>query len=190
MHIQKLRITKYYFDAFQRRYSVPPLSNDGYFEFQNSKNKIKHFLKTKGMGFTNDLKKETFQLKKSFLLDFPRKSPLKRIYGASQWWTLSKKHCEYLLEFHDNNFKVRNFFKHSMLPDETYIQSILLNSKYAHEIENNNLRHITFPEGSSHPKTLMLEDLNELLESQSYFARKFDESKSKTLMEYFEKNIL
>jgi hypothetical protein len=179
---QKLRITKYYFDAFGTRYSVPPNDSEGYFEFDRKLLKLKHYIKFKFKGFTNSYVKELFQLTKSLQLNYPRIIPLRTIYGASQWWTLTKDHCEYIVNFHDNNPIIHNFFRHIMLPDETYIQSILLNSNYSKEVINNNLRYIIFPEEISHPKILTDVDFEDINNSNAFFARKFDEIKSGSLI--------
>jgi hypothetical protein len=188
--VQELRFKRYYFDVFNTRYSVPPIENMGYFEFESPLQKIKHFIKTKGKGFTSNHKKEIFQFYKSFFLPYPRVCPIPKVYGASQWWTINRKHCEYIVEYHDKNKTVKEFFKYSMLPDETYIQSILLNSIYFNEVENDNLRLINFPNGSSHPEIFNEYSYHKIKVSNAFFARKFDENKSRTLIQMISEKLL
>jgi hypothetical protein len=116
--------------------------------------------------------------------------PIPRVYGASQWWTMSRKHAEYIVRFHDENPIVREFFRYTMLPDESYIQSILLNSEYKNEVINNNLRYIDFVGGGSHPKILAMEDIGHFDRNDIFFARKFDSHKSSELIQYLIKNSL
>jgi len=173
-NVQKLRITKYYFDFFNKRYSIPPLENNGYFDL-NSLQKIKHFLKYRAKGFTGKYDEEFIQLFYSYFLKMPKPIKADRIFGGSQWWTICRKHAEYIVSEHYNNKTRASFFKHTMLPDETYIQTILLTSPYKAEVINNNLRHIRFEGNTYHPVTFTATNFEELQQSDAYFARKFDE---------------
>ncbi len=186
-HVQELRIQKYYFDKFNQRYSVPPIENNGYFEFTNI-NKLKHYIKTKGLGFTGTYSEEFFQLYQSIKRQHLPTIPCEEIYAGSQWWTISRKHAEYLVEFHQQDKKIREFFKHIMLPDETYIQTILI-TKYKNEVVNNNLRYIVF-DNSSHPTIISMDDKEALNKPGIFFARKFDKDKSKEILAYLNKEIV
>ncbi len=59
-----------------------------------------------------------------------------------------------------------------------FFQSILLGTEFTsrHEIVNDAQRFAIWPEGSSHPRTLTMDDLPAMLESEKLFARKFDAS--------------
>lgn len=106
-----------------------------------------------------------------------RKFPFEwEAYYGSQWWSMSYDAIEFVVDFIRNNDSYIKFHQDSLIPDEMFFQSLLLNAYPNKEhIINENLRYIDFPEKSSHPKTLLTIDLNELLSSEKLFARKFKE---------------
>lgn len=96
------------------------------------------------------------------------------IVGRSQWFTISKKHVEFIVSSIANNVQFVRFFKLTWAPDEFIFQTILFNSIYKDDIINNNLRCIDWSEGKKNPKVFTDKDLNLLIESNQFFARKFD----------------
>ncbi|MDD3876100.1 MAG: beta-1,6-N-acetylglucosaminyltransferase [Bacteroidales bacterium] len=187
--VQKLRISRYYLNLFNTRYSIPPIENHGYFQF-NFFQKFKHFIRFNAKGFTNKYSEEFVQFFYSFIFNYPREAPLKTIYGGSQWWSICRKHAEYIINYHDNNKKIIDFFRYTMLPDETYIQTILLNSEYKKDVINNNLRHINFEGNTFHPQIITTNHLQELKCSDAFFARKFDEKTDTNIIELIERELL
>lgn len=104
---------------------------------------------------------------------FPNMLP----YGGSQWWTLSTEAVRYILDYLKDNPSFFNYFKYTYIPDETFFQTLLLNcpnEEISSNIINRNFRHIVFKQGEGSPKNLTIDDLKELLESDRFFARKFD----------------
>jgi hypothetical protein len=63
-----------------------------------------------------------------------------------------------------------------VLPDELFFQSILLGTGFAdrHEVVNDSLRFMRWPDGESHPRILTMDDLPAMVTSRDLFARKFD----------------
>jgi Core-2/I-Branching enzyme len=107
----------------------------------------------------------------------PRRFPsYVKPFGGSQWWNLSRPAVDFVLRFLVDHPDYRTYHEHTLLPDELYIQSILLGTEFAerHRVVNDSLRFMIWPGGSSHPKTLGLEDVPEMLASGKPFARKFD----------------
>lgn len=96
------------------------------------------------------------------------------IYGGLQWWSLTYECVEYIHSFLDENYKYINFFKYSALPDEMFFQTIVMNSKFKNQVENNPLRFIKWLDGKEHPKTLTMEDYDDIASSKGFWARKFD----------------
>jgi len=96
------------------------------------------------------------------------------LVGRSQWFTISKKHIEYIVTTITNNPQLTRFFKLTWAPDEFIFQTILFNSIYKEDIVNNNLRCIDWSGGKKNPKIFTSNDLNLLMESNQFFARKFD----------------
>lgn len=94
--------------------------------------------------------------------------------GRSQWFTISKKHIAYIVATFQNQPQLVRFFKLTWAPDEFVFQTILFNSIYKEDIVNDNMRFIDWSEGNKNPKTFTAKDVNILLASNQFFARKFD----------------
>jgi len=166
-HKPENRIKKYYFDCFDRR-------NENSF-----KTKIFLFL---------EKFKSKIMTKKNY--------PFKEIYHGSTWWALSQNCVSYTLEYIKNNPEYVNFFKTSWCPEESFIQTILGNSKYLSECKNN----LTFTDWSGIPAPVVLREehidlfKNRLEFDGSYgkytpfFARKFSDNKN-NLIERIEKDL-
>jgi len=187
--VQKLRLSRYYYNLFNTRYSVPPIENTAYFQFNNPQ-KIKHYVRNKCKAFTNKYNEELVQLTLSFFLQFPRVIPINKIYGGSQWFTLCRKHAEYVISYHDRHKDIAKFFRHIMLPDETYIQTILMNSPFKESIINNNFRHIRFSGNTFHPLIFDRTHFDELKNHEAFFARKFSENTDIEILDLIEKKLI
>ena len=108
-----------------------------------------------------------------------RKFPLNlKLYGSSNssWWILSFEAAEYLIDFIEKNVKLNKFMQYTWGSDEFLIATILLNSPFKERIINNNLRYIDWSKGGAHPKILSKDDLQKLMNTDKFFARKFDVS--------------
>ncbi len=55
-------------------------------------------------------------------------------YGGSTWWALSRRACEYILDFIEQKPEVVKFFKHTHCPDEMLFHTVLGNSEFQHRI--------------------------------------------------------
>jgi Core-2/I-Branching enzyme len=66
------------------------------------------------------------------------------------------------------------FFRWSSSPDETFFQTVLLNSPLAATLVNDDLRYTDWSLGGPSPKVLTIHDLERMLRSSALFARKFD----------------
>jgi hypothetical protein len=99
-------------------------------------------------------------------------------FGGSQWWNLSRAAADYILDFIDDHPDYRRYHEHTLAPDELFFQSILRGTNFAgeHEIIDDTLRFMRWPEKESHPRVLTMDDLPAILESESLFGRKFDMS--------------
>ncbi len=117
-----------------------------------------------------------YQLQTLINFIFPeRRMPANMIIvGRSQWFTVSKKHIEYIVSSFKENMKLVRFFKLTWAPDEFIFQTILFNSIYKEDIVNDNLRFIDWSEGKKNPKTFTTKDFNLIIKSNQFFARKFD----------------
>ncbi|WP_412972330.1 beta-1,6-N-acetylglucosaminyltransferase [Glaciecola sp. MF2-115] len=106
-------------------------------------------------------------------------SPSLRCWGGEFWYTANDVAAKYLLDYvkNDKDGLVKHY-KHTKIPDESIFQTIFKNSKIL-KCSNQNFRYIDWKEKLPHPKVLGVEDLTKIKESDSHFARKFDQSGSK-----------
>lgn len=107
-------------------------------------------------------------------------------YGGSAYFCITKKHVEYILKFISENPRFLSFFSRSFGPDELVFQTIMLNSKYKANVNNDNLRYIDWSKPGDVPLSPVLlttDDAEKLLQSKALFARKFDMSKDSKILD-------
>lgn len=110
------------------------------------------------------------------------------IYKGSQWFTVPYEVAKYMIEFLDENEWYYRFFEHSLVPDESFFHTLIMNSPYKSDVVNNNLMFLKWGETLSDrnsPQDLTSKDLSLIEKSNQYFARKFDENIDKSVVEYF-----
>jgi len=95
-------------------------------------------------------------------------------YGFSQWLTITPVCAQYVIDYLKENPKVKRFFRMTWGVDELVFQTILLNSNLKDTVVNDHLRYIKFAERGFSPKTLTMEDAEILVNSNKFYARKFD----------------
>ncbi|HEY2786255.1 MAG TPA: beta-1,6-N-acetylglucosaminyltransferase [Fimbriiglobus sp.] len=109
------------------------------------------------------------------LLPVKRRIPYGIIpHAGSQWWGLTIKCVEYILEYVARYSLYDRFFRYTFVPDEMYFHSIIANSPFSEFVTGESLTHVEWDSEKSRPKIIRLEDLNRLLDSKKLFARKFD----------------
>lgn len=92
-------------------------------------------------------------------------------YAGSQWHTLSRRCVEYIHDFVQRNPGFTKHYRKTIIPDESFFQTILLNNPQLN-ICNDNKRYIPWFE--SKPVVLREQDFDRLAASNKHFARKFD----------------
>jgi len=93
-------------------------------------------------------------------------------FGSSQWKILSRAAVDYLLD-DPSALALRGAFRFGLVPDETYVPTVLFNSKLAKSIVPDYKRYIDWdvPIG---PKILDVRDYDRMVRSGALFARKVD----------------
>ncbi len=110
-------------------------------------------------------------------------------YGGSAWLVLSREFCRYAV-YSDRARRLRRFFRHTLLPDESFFQTAIMGSEYERTLVNDYKRQISWPYSASpHPKVYTADDLDELTRSDAFFARKFDESVDSVVIEKLEARL-
>lgn len=99
-------------------------------------------------------------------------------YIGGQWMILSRSCCEFICNSPEVK-KFEDYYINTLIPDESFFQTVLMNTSFDETIVNDDKRAIIWvPEGriKLRPKTFTHEDLTFLLNSSDLFARKFDDS--------------
>jgi core-2/I-Branching enzyme len=95
-------------------------------------------------------------------------------YGGSAFWGLSGPALEYVHRHVRENPGFVKFFRHTLIPDELFFQTVLLNAPLRETIVNEELHYVDWSSGGTHPATLAASDVEPMLASGKLFARKFD----------------
>jgi hypothetical protein len=97
-----------------------------------------------------------------------------RCYTGLDWFTLSRRSLERVLEFSKLHPEVVGYYRRTTLASESLFHSILLNDPEL-RISEDGLRYMRMGgPGFAHPDVLTINDLPTILDSGKFFARKFD----------------
>lgn len=116
--------------------------------------------------------------------------PIEAIFLGSSYFTLTYSHTEYLWDYIRKHPNYTKFFRRTLVPDEMFFQTILMNSELKDQVDNQNLRYIDWSERRSHPKVFKLEDFEKIKSSGALFARKFDSSVDSTLLDKIDHELI
>lgn len=110
-------------------------------------------------------------------------------YGGSFFTTLSRKCVEYLHQFCQSHPEVVEYYKEVCVPDESFLQTILVNSGLFN-LCNDNKRYYDFSKTrNGRPAILTTNDYNAIMQSDAHFARKFDICKDSRILDLLDKEI-
>ena len=124
-----------------------------------------------------------------------RKLPNKlQPYGGWQWWALPIETIRSILNYLNKNPSYLAFHKYSLLPDEMFFQTIIMNVTSVENtiVVENNLTFLSWksPDAPS-PMTLKSTHLDDLKsQKSSLFARKFDIEEDETILDLIDAEIL
>lgn len=103
-------------------------------------------------------------------------------YGGSTWWSLSRKCISYIIN-NLYNYNIYISMHDTWVPDEIFIQTLLLNSPIRTNLINNNLRFIVWKQKNGNcPANLDINDFNDIIKSNCIFMRKVDKECSLELV--------
>lgn len=111
--------------------------------------------------------------------------PEEKIYIGLVWGSFPTSVAEYIVDY-VNNTGLMKEWKHIIIPEEFFFQTILSNSKFKNNIINQNLRYYDwhFRNGSD-PAYLDKSDISKIDKGNYFFARKIDTNISKELIEKY-----
>jgi hypothetical protein len=111
-------------------------------------------------------------------------------YGGSYFSILSRKCIEYLNQFSTMRSDVLEHYKYVINPDESFIQTVLVNSQLFH-LSSESKHYIDFSQtrhGS--PAILTQKDYSLFKQKQYYFARKFDINIDASILDFLDNTVL
>lgn len=115
-----------------------------------------------------------------------------QFHFGSNWVILMRDFVKFLLES-DTAREVREYIKYCFIPDESYIQTVLLNSKYRDQELLPYKRFICFQNNDDHPEVIQTATFGDYLvygNHGCFFARKFDDSIDNNMLNMLERKVL
>lgn len=125
-------------------------------------------------------------------LPWPRRLPRGLVpYIGSAFWWLPRDAAEHVLRATDQDPGLLRFFRHVFIPEESYVQMVLMNSPYANRITGDQLRHTAWrADDWPHGSTLRAADLPTLMGSQKLVASKFDTRRDATILDLIDEQLV
>jgi hypothetical protein len=111
-------------------------------------------------------------------------------YGGWAYWCLTREHAEHVYRFAEAHRAFVRFFRFVKSADESFVQTILLNSPFKDQIVDDDLRYVDWSGGNCTPRILGRDDLAKLRESPKLFARKFDTTVDATVLDLIDRELL
>lgn len=114
-----------------------------------------------------------FQKKYRVRRRFPRNFP--PLYGGSTYWSLTRECLAYAVNYRRANPQVLKRFGFSFCAEEMYLHTVIMNSAFANQVFNDNMRFIDWTgRNGNMPSNLDETDYLSLKSSNKLFARKFE----------------
>lgn len=111
-------------------------------------------------------------------------------YGGYYFNTLSRECVQFIYDFYRKNTQVVEYYKNTCVPVESFIQTVLINSK-KFNLCNDSKRYFDFYncQGGS-PRTLTVQDYPILIKNGIHFARKFELTQGSQILDKLEARII
>jgi hypothetical protein len=121
----------------------------------------------------------------------PRRSPFSSAFPCwygSQWMALSRRAAEAVVQFVVDREDYVRYYSRTVIPDESATATIVCNDPLL-RVENEHLHRIRFSVDDGHPDVFRLDDLDELVRSGRFFARKFDVDVDSAVLDSLDRHI-
>jgi hypothetical protein len=109
-------------------------------------------------------------------------------YGGGAYWCFARPLVDYVQRFVTTSRDYVRFFEHVLIPDELFFQTLIMNSPLRDSIVNDNLRYLDWSREPA-PAVLGVGDLDRMLRSDKLFARKFDETVDRDVLDRLDEAI-
>jgi len=112
-------------------------------------------------------------------------------YIGNQWMILSRRFCEFIT--YSPELKVfKDFYRNTLISDESFFQTVLMNTTFKPKIIYDDKREIDWVESSDiklRPRDFVTGDSEMLINSKNLFARKFDENTDSGILSILEHSM-
>lgn len=109
-----------------------------------------------------------------------------KCYAGSYWHTIRRECAEYMLDFCEEHPETVEYFRHVLVPDESFIQTVLVNNR-RFRFHAKNRRYFDMSKSRhGHPKLLTEADLPSILGADYFFARKLERASGETVFSTLE----
>jgi len=189
---QHYRVNRYHFKINGVVRSIPEIETERLVEYPLLPT-IKTFIQhAKRYWAKGRLSTECKLLFWSRVLPHRRKIPTEfEIFGGKTWWSITKDAAVYIVDTHKNNKKYPHFFRYTLIPDEMYIHTILMNSSFEDQCVNNDLRVIEWEPGDMHPIIIKAKHIDWFTKpTDKIFARKFDTEVDSKILDLIDEQVL
>lgn len=110
-------------------------------------------------------------------------------YGGLFFTILSQDCIKYLNNFYKNNPHIVDYYEETLIPEESLIQTILINSK-KFKFYNECKHYIDFSNSiHGHPRLLTETDFDAMTQDNYYFARKFDLNSNSSILDILDQEF-
>jgi len=118
-----------------------------------------------------------------------RRPPKFKVYWGSNYFTLTRAACEHMVSS-DVARRMQRYFRFALCADELIFQNALMHGPTAlrDSVKSKTFRKLTW-DGGSHPRTYTASDFDELVNSDAWFARKFDESVDSSILDRLDDHL-
>jgi hypothetical protein len=113
-----------------------------------------------------------------------------RCYAGSYWHTVRRRCAEYLLDFVEARPDVVSYLKRVLVPDECVVQTVLVNHRDFHFVNQNRRYFDMRGARHGHPKVMTEEEMPKFLGGPYVFARKFEWSNGTALLDRLDQYAL
>lgn len=109
-------------------------------------------------------------------------------YGGSHYFFLPKRVVEYVLDYSSTHPQVIKFFRHTKTPCEMFFQTIIMNSPLQSEVVDDHHSYWRWEKGG-YSSVMRKQDFRELVESGKWFAKKFDMTIDRDILDLLDLEI-
>lgn len=119
----------------------------------------------------------------------PRFGPDHSCWGGYQWHSLRRAAVEYLVEATRPGQPILEYFRHTLVPDEALVQTVLVESGRFRLLDDNRRFADTHERPGGHARVLDRGDAARLTDGRYDFARRFDPVVSRELLDWLDSEV-